>query len=306
MSLSYFDKESINFVENLDFFANQVVEGFLTGLHKSPFHGFSVEFAEHRMYNNGDSIKNIDWKLFARSDKLFVKRFEEETNLRCHLVIDSSSSMYFPLHLKNNKLNFSLLSSACLMNLFRRQRDAFGITFFSDEVNFHSEAKLSKKHYFRLIHELEKNLLEKEKKSRKTLFSKVLNELAQRIPKRSLIIIFSDLHGTQKKIDDLFNSLKELKHKKNEIILFHVQDLDKEKKLNFKNQFYNFIDLETNEEVKINPYLYKNEYENLQTKFNDEIRLKCAKYKIDYFLSDINRGYENVLKSYLIKRSKLY
>ena len=100
MSLSYFDKESINFVENLDFFANQVVEGFLTGLHKSPFHGFSVEFAEHRMYNNGDSIKNIDWKLFARSDKLFVKRFEEETNLRCHLVIDSSSSMYFPLHLK--------------------------------------------------------------------------------------------------------------------------------------------------------------------------------------------------------------
>ena len=117
MSLSYFDKESINFVENLDFFANQVVEGFLTGLHKSPFHGFSVEFAEHRMYNNGDSIKNIDWKLFARSDKLFVKRFEEETNLRCHLVIDSSSSMYFPLHLKNNKLNFSLLSSACLMNL---------------------------------------------------------------------------------------------------------------------------------------------------------------------------------------------
>ena len=150
MSLSYFDKESINFVENLDFFANQVVEGFLTGLHKSPFHGFSVEFAEHRMYNNGDSIKNIDWKLFARSDKLFVKRFEEETNLRCHLVIDSSSSMYFPLHLKNNKLNFSLLSSACLMNLFRRQRDAFGITFFSDEVNFHSEAKLSKKHYLGL------------------------------------------------------------------------------------------------------------------------------------------------------------
>ena len=143
MSLNYFDKESINFVENLDFFANQVVEGFLTGIHKSPFHGFSVEFAEHRMYNNGDSIKNIDWKLFARSDKLFVKRFEEETNLRCHLVIDSSSSMYFPLYLKNNKLNFSLLSSACLMNL-RRQRDAFGITFFSDEVNFHFEAKLSK------------------------------------------------------------------------------------------------------------------------------------------------------------------
>ena len=161
MSLNYFDKESINFVENLDFFANQVVEGFLTGNHKSPFHGFSVEFAEHRMYNNGDSIKNIDWKLFARSDKLFVKRFEEETNLRCHLVIDSSSSMNFPLYSKNNKLNFSLMSSACLMNLFRRQRDAFGITFFQMRL-IYSEAKL-KKHYFRLIHKLEKSFRKRKK-----------------------------------------------------------------------------------------------------------------------------------------------
>ena len=306
MSLSYFDKESINFVENLDFFANQVVEGFLTGLHKSPFHGFSVEFAEHRMYNNGDSIKNIDWKLFARSDKLFIKRFEEETNLRCHLVIDSSSSMYFPLHLKNNKLNFSLLSSACLMNLFRRQRDAFGITFFSDEVNFHSEAKLSKKHYFRLIHELEKNLLEKEKKSRKTLFSKVLNELAQRIPKRSLIIIFSDLHGTQKKIDELFNSLKEIKHKKNEIILFHVQDFNREKLFNFSNQPHEFSDLENHNKIQLNPSSYKKIYAQLYNDFQKELELYCHQYKIDYVPAFIQDGFSKVLLSYLTKRSKLF
>ena len=247
MALSYFDNESINFTENLDFFAKQVVEGFLTGLHKSPFHGFSVEFAEHRMYNNGDSIKNIDWKLFARSDKLFVKRYEEETNLRCHLVIDSSSSMNFPIHSKNNKLNFSLFSSACLMNLFRRQRDAFGVTLFSDKINFHSEARLSKKHYFRLLHELEKKILDKEKVNQKTLFSSVLNEFTQRISKRSLVIIFSDLQGNQDEIDELFNSLKQLKHKKNEIILFHVQEFDKEKELNYKNKFFNFIDLETND-----------------------------------------------------------
>ena len=306
MALSYFDNESINFTENLDFFAKQVVEGFLTGLHKSPFHGFSVEFAEHRMYNNGDSIKNIDWKLFARSDKLFVKRYEEETNLRCHLVIDSSSSMNFPIHSKNNKLNFSLFSSACLMNLFRRQRDAFGVTLFSDKINFHSEARLSKKHYFRLLHELEKKILDKEKVNQKTLFSSVLNEFTQRISKRSLVIIFSDLQGNQDEIDELFNSLKQLKHKKNEIILFHVQEFDKEKELNYKNQFFNFIDLETNDEVKINPYLYKNEYEQSQIKLHDLIKLKCAKYKIDYFSTDINKGYKNVLKSYLIKRSKLF
>ena len=192
------------------------------------------------------------------------------------------------------------------MNLFRRQRDAFGVTLFSDKINFHSEARLSKKHYFRLLHELEKKILDKEKVNQKTLFSSVLNEFTQRISKRSLVIIFSDLQGNQDEIDELFNSLKQLKHKKNEIILFHVQEFDKEKELNYKNQFFNFIDLETNDEVKINPYLYKNEYEQSQIKLHDLIKLKCAKYKIDYFSTDINKGYKNVLKSYLIKRSKLF
>ena len=308
MAIRQLDNDSVNFVENLDFFANQVVEGFLTGLHKSPFHGFSVEFSEHRMYNNGDSIKNIDWKLYARSDKLFVKRFEEETNLRCHLVVDSSSSMFFPYDgsLEYNKLDFSLLSSACLMNLFRRQRDAFGITLFSDKIDLHTEAKVTKKHYFRLVHELEKKIIEKKQINQKTCFSSVLNELAQRIKKRSLIIVFSDFQGSLQQINDLFYSLRHLKYKKNEIILFHVQDFDKEKDLNFKNQFYNFLDLESNEEIKLNPFLLKKEYQNSQKKMHDFIELKCAQYKIDYFPSDINKGYANVLKSYLIKRSKLF
>ncbi len=152
------DSSSINFIENLDFFANQVVEGFITGLHKSPFHGFSVEFAEHRIHNPGESVKHVDWKLYARTDKMFTKRFEEETNLRCHLIIDCSSSMFFPFEKEStlDKLTFSILSSACLMNLFRRQRDAFGITLFSESLDFHRSPKVSKKHYFQLIYELEK------------------------------------------------------------------------------------------------------------------------------------------------------
>ena len=308
MGKSNLDNDSINFVENLDFFANQVVEGFITGLHKSPFHGFSVEFSEHRMYNNGDSIKNIDWKLYARSDKLFVKRFEEETNLRCHLIIDSSSSMFFPFteNSKNNKFHFSLFASACLMNLFRRQRDAFGLTLFSESVDLHTDAKVTKKHYFRLIHELEKKILEKKELNQKTQFSNVLNELAERIKKRSLIIIFSDLQGSSEKINELFYSLRHLKHKKNEIILFHVQDFDKEKDLNFKNQFYNFLDLESGDQVKMNPFLFKKEYQLSQQKIHEFIKLKCSQYKIDYFPSDIKYGYVNILKSYLIKRSKLF
>ena len=309
MGITHLDNDSVNFIENLDFFANQVVEGFITGLHKSPFHGFSVEFAEHRMYNNGDSIKNIDWKLYARSDKLFVKRFEEETNLRCHLIVDSSSSMFFPFNEGNNhinKLDFSLLSSACLMNLFRRQRDAFGITLFTEKIDLHTDARVSKKHYFRLIYELEKKINEKKKLNQKTVFSNVLNELAERVKKRSLIIIFSDLQGDSKDLNDLFYALRHLKYKKNEIILFHVQDFDKEKDLNFKNQFYNFLDLESNEKIKINPFLVKKKYQQSQKEIHDLIQSKCAQYKIDYFPSDIQNGYVNVLKSYLIKRSKLF
>jgi uncharacterized protein (DUF58 family) len=129
-------------IKDIDILANQIVEGFLIGLHKSPFHGFSVEFSEHKLYNNGESVKNIDWKVFARTDKMYTKKYEEETNLRCHIVIDSSSSMFFP-KANNNKFRFSALSAAALIQLLKRQRDAFGVTLFSDNIEFHSPAKLS-------------------------------------------------------------------------------------------------------------------------------------------------------------------
>ena len=150
-----FDNEKLNITDNLDFFARQVVEGFLTGIHKSPYHGFSVEFAEHRLYNNGDPIKNIDWKLFARSDKLFVKKFEEETNLRSHILIDVSSSMLYPKKEEVNKMQFSIYSAACLLYLFQKQRDGFSLTFFSDKLDFFSRAKSTKAHYNRLMSELD-------------------------------------------------------------------------------------------------------------------------------------------------------
>ena len=142
------ERKHIEKFENLELLANQVVEGFITGLHKSPFHGFSVEFAEHRLYNSGESTRHIDWKLFARTDKYFVKRFEEETNLRCRIIIDQSSSMFFPNKdnpsMENpNKLYFSVLCAAALMNLLKRQRDAVGLSLFSDKVNLHTNEKTS-------------------------------------------------------------------------------------------------------------------------------------------------------------------
>ena len=302
------DSSSINFLDNLDFFANQVVEGFITGLHKSPFHGFSVEFAEHRIYNPGESIKHVDWKLFARTDKMFSKRFEEETNLRCHLIIDCSSSMFFPFEneLTLDKLTYSVLSSACLMNLFRRQRDAFGITLFSDSLDFHREPKASKKHYFQLIYELEKKIKAKRRINIKTDFSKSLGSLVDLIKERSLIVIFSDFQGSKEKLNSLFQSLQSLKYKKHEIILFHVSDLKKEKKLEFPSDFYKFIDLETNEEVNINPFDLRDKFQLEKENLFSFIKEKASQNKIDYFIADLNEGFDQMLKSYLIKRSKLY
>ena len=302
------DSKSINFLENLDFFANQTVEGFITGLHKSPFHGFSVEFAEHRIYNPGESIKHVDWKLYARTDKMFIKRFEEETNLRSHLIIDCSSSMFFPFENEStlDKLTFSVLSSACLMNLFRRQRDAFGVSLFSDSLDFHRDPKVSKKHYFQLIYELEKKLKVKRKTSVKTNLSKSLGSLVELIKERSLIIIFSDFQASKEKLRDLFQTLQSLKYKKHEIILFHVSDLKKEKDLSFSSDFYKFIDLETNEEISINPFDLKEKFKLEKENIYSFIKEKASQNKIDYFLADLNEGFDQMLKSYLIKRSKLY
>ena len=302
------DGSSINFLENLDFFANQVVEGFITGLHKSPFHGFSVEFAEHRIYNPGDSVKHVDWKLYGRTDKMFTKRFEEETNLRCHLIIDCSSSMFFPFNKesKMDKLTFSVLSSACLMNLFRRQRDAFGMTLFSESLDFHRYPKVSKKHYFQLIYELEKKIKAKRRANIKTDFPKSLGSLVDLIKERSLIVIFSDFQGSKETLNSLFQSLQSLKYKKHEIILFHVSDLKKEKDLVFPGDFYKFIDLETNEEVSVNPSDLREKFQLEKENLFSFIKEKALQNKIDYFIADLNEGFNMMLKSYLIKRSKLY
>ena len=140
--MSVFDLHDLKKVENLELLAKKVVEGFIIGLHKSPFHGFSVEFAEHRLYNPGEGTKNLDWKVYARTDKLFVKKYEEETNLRCHIVVDASSSMYFPKDIKindltTNKLEFSSLAAASLMNLLKKQRDAFGLSLYDEALRVH-------------------------------------------------------------------------------------------------------------------------------------------------------------------------
>ena len=307
--MKFLHPQSLSQFSKLELFAKQVVEGFITGLHKSPFHGFSVEFAEHRLYNSGESTRHIDWKLFARSEKLFVKRYEEETNLRCQLVIDHSSSMYFPFSEKlkpeeqNNKLIFSVKCCAAIIELLKKQRDAVGLTSFSEEVEKHLPAKSNNLHHKLLYSELESLISKYDTNNRSnTSTGKALHQIAETIHKRSLVVIFSDMLETENGSEDIFNALQHLKHKKHEVILFHVTDKSKEIDFNFDNRPHKFIDLESGEEIKVNPSEIKDFYKQQIAEFNAKVKLKCNQYKIDRVEADINEGFEKVLHSYLVKR----
>lgn len=305
------NQQQIQQYSHLELLAKQVVEGFITGLHKSPFHGFSVEFAEHRLYNTGESTKHIDWKLFGRSDKLFVKRFEEETNLRCQLVIDASSSMYFPEADKakkevQNKLNFSTHAAAALCYLLRNQRDAVGLSVFSDKVKVHTPCKSSMVHSKLIFSELEKLMVPyRPDQSKPTMAVEALHEIAENIHKRSLVIIFSDMMDSGRSNADLFSALQHLRHNKHEVILFHVLDKSKELNFEFENRPYTFIDMESGEELKVNPNEIKSTYLKAVNEFTQQLKMYCGQYLIDFVEADINEGFNAVLSAYLIKRSKL-
>jgi len=295
----------------LEFIARQVVEGFITGLHKSPFHGFSVEFAEHRLYNKGESTKHIDWKLYGRSDKLFVKRYEEETNLRCQIIIDNSSSMYFPVDDKKqkerqNKIRFSAHCAAALTELLKRQRDAIGLSVFAEKLELHTPAKSSPVHLKMVFHELEALIQQKAPlENKKTFAVEALHQIAEAIHKRSLVIIFSDMMDARSQSDELFSALQHLKHNKHEVVLFHVVDKSKEIDFNFDNRPYRFVDMETGEELKVNPAEVKENYLQAMGRFEYELKLHCSQYRIDFIEADINKGFEQVLVPYLLKRTRM-
>ncbi len=298
--------ENIQLTTNLELLAKQVVEGFITGLHKSPFHGFSVEFAEHRLYNTGDSVKNIDWKLFAKTDKLFSKRYEEETNLRCQFVIDTSSSMYFPDD-KYNKLIFSVQSTAALMYLLKKQRDAFGLSLFTDQLTLNTAAKSTNTHQKYLFSHLEQ-VLQTPKMNIQTNLALALHQIAELIHKRSLVIVFSDMiqmvHD-EEKINTLFSSLQHLKFNKHEVVIFNVTDKSKEVDFNFANRPYQFVDMETGAILKAHTSKVKTTYLEEMNNYRQKLSLKCAQYKIDMVDADINTGFDQVLQGYLIKRQRM-
>ena len=228
----------------LEFLAHQAVEGFITGMHKSPFHGFSVEFAEHRLHNPGESTKHLDWKLYARTDKMFVKRYEEETNLRCQLVIDSSTSMAYPDGVtldgdRMSKLKFAVLASAALIELFRRQRDAVGLSLFNEALDLQTPARSSRAHHRMLYDKLE-GLLEASPDRKETKAIDALHQIAEATPRRSFVLLFSDLLDKSEDPDALISALQHLRHNKHEVVVFHLLEAETELDFGFVGQAHAF------------------------------------------------------------------
>lgn len=307
--MDIFNNNQVQDFGNIELLARQVVEGFIIGLHKSPFHGFSVEFAEHRLYNPGESTRDIDWKVYARTDKLFVKKFEEETNLRCQIVVDASSSMYFPEADPNtrgyiNKLRFSALAAASLMNLLKRQRDAFGLSIFDEGVRQHTQCKSSTTHYRLLLSYLQQ-LIDNPERNRVTSTAKALHTVADSIHKRSLVIIFSDMLEQPDHLESIFSALQHLKYNKHEVVLFHVVDQAKEVEFEFDNRPYLFIDMETGEKVRLQSNQVKEYYVKQMKEYKEALKFKCLQYKIDFVEADINQGFRKILQSYLVKRTRM-
>jgi uncharacterized protein (DUF58 family) len=298
-------RDIVSSFHHLELLAHQVVEGFISGMHKSPFHGFSAEFAEHKVYNSGESTKHIDWKLFAKTDRLYTKQYEEETNLRCHIIIDNSSSMHYPV-LKDNqnfyesKIGFSVLASAVLMNVLKKQRDAVGLSIFSDTYEYYAPEKGSDRHHRMILNALE-GLLEQPKVSKSTNTITFLHQIAEKIHRRSMIILFTDMFQSGNE-EALFTALQHLKHNKHKVVLFHVYDTKTELSFDFDSAPRKFVDMETGEEVAVFADSVQQEYENEVASYFKKVALTCAQNRIQYVPVAVGENFEKILLTYLVEK----
>lgn len=304
--IKYLDPVAVSKLKNIEIKARLIVEGFITGLHKSPYHGFSVEFAEHRPYNTGEPLRNVDWKVFGKSEKLYTKKFEEETNLRCHILMDISDSMRYPI--ENNrlsKLEYSSYLTAALAYLMIQQRDAVGLTLFDEQVQFHTPAKAKKTWLIPMFVKLEEIIAQKNYFTRKTATAKVLHEIAQKIGRRGLIVIVSDLFNNLHATEELFPALQHLRHGKHEVVIFHILDKKTEEQFDFPNMPILLKDLETGEEIRVQPEQMRTQYQTLLKNYKELVKRKCREINVDFIEVDIEKPYDKVLTEYMIRRDRL-
>lgn len=293
---------------NFELLAQSIVEGFISGMHKSPFHGFSAEFAEHKIYNNGESTRHIDWKLFAKTEKLYTKRFDEETNMRCHIIVDLSSSMYYPNleeqpDLDYNKVEFSALASAVLLQILKKQRDAAGLSLYADTYQYYAPEKGNERHFQMLMDKLYKATTIAPKQSTTKTYE-MLHQIAEQMHRRSMIILFTDMFQSEMVSSKLFEALRHLKYNKHELILFHVFDKKTEFDFDFSNTPKHFVDVETGATIDVFPKSVQENYSKALDNYFKELKLKCDQYKIHYVPADVRQGFNKILMTFFEKRNK--
>jgi len=296
MTQKHLTPHLVNQLDNLYLKAKLIVEGFMSGLHKSPFHGFSIEFSEHRPYQIGDETKNIDWKLWSKTDKYYIKRFEEETNLLCHIFLDSSKSMEFKSNTNITKFNYAKILAAALSYLIIQQKDALGLYIFDSKIKTTISPKSSKSHLNTVL-----SVLEQVKSEHDTNISDILHTGADKIQKKGLIILISDLLDEPKKVVE---SLKHFKYNKNEVLVFHIMD-EQEIILDYNDRIM-FEDLETKEQIRTNPWQIKESYKKEVEKYLRYYRTECSLNKIEYNLLLTKDNIESALSNFLNKRKKSF
>ena len=294
-ALKYLDPSTVSKLKSLELKARLVVEGFMVGLHKSPYHGFSAEFSEHRSYMQGDPIKNIDWKVYAKSEKFFIKQYEEETNLICYVNIDVSKSMDFRHHGAITKLEYANTLAASLIYLMLNQQDSVGLSLYSDRIETLLPPKSSRVYLKTML-----KSIESQEASHKTNTSDCLNTIAEKIKKRGLVIIISDFFDDKEKV---LRTIKKFHHKKNEVIVFQILD-PVEVNFAFEKDAV-FIDKETNEEMTSQPYQIQKAYQDSMRDFLNSIKTECLNSGIEYNLLDTKTSFDKALLSYFKKRSRL-
>jgi uncharacterized protein (DUF58 family) len=291
----YLDPSIVSKLNSLELKARLVVEGFLVGLHKSPYHGFSVEFSEHRPYMQGDSLKNIDWKVYGKTEKFFIKQFEEETNLICHILLDVSKSMDYAYEKNIKKIEYASMLSASLIYLMLKQQDSVGLTLYSDKIETMLQPKSTKAYLTQLL-----KTLNQIKPSNVTQTSGCLSSVAEKIKRRGLVIIISDFFD---EINSVMKAIKLFRYKQNEVIVFQVLD-PIERSFAFGRDAI-FKDLETNEEITTQPFQIQKAYRKAMNEFTELIKETCLNSNIEYNLIDTTTPFDKALLSYFKKRSRL-
>lgn len=302
------EAELLSKLSSLELRAKKIVEGFISGLHRSPYHGFSVEFAEHRPYNIGDDFKHIDWKAYGKKERFYVKQYEEETNLRSYILMDTSSSMLYKHFSSWSKMRYGIHFAASLMYLMHRQRDASGLITFNSKIDSFIPTKSTYSHLRQIYMELEKELTSEEdakREKKQTSSAEVIHEVAERINHRSLIVIITDLFENVSQHDALISALKHLRHRKHEVLLFNVTENRSERELAFTDQRLILEDMESGSEIEVIPAQVRKDYKAKVEEYTHKFKMACSEFDIDFTEMDTESQFDASLLAYLIKRRRL-